>query len=87
VLDTKSPKHLEMAQGHISLSAAASKERGARLILGLGWRPAGDDGPLVGQKALGFSLGLFFFFLFFSNFEIPIQITIIHNNQTKIIYK
>jgi hypothetical protein len=37
-------------------------------------RSAGDDGPLVGQKALWFSLGLFF--SFFSIFEIPIQITI-----------
>jgi hypothetical protein len=44
------------------VGAAASKEPGARLILGLGWRSAGDDGPLVGQKALGFSLGLIFSF-------------------------
>jgi hypothetical protein len=49
-------------------------------------RSAGDDGPLVGQKALWFSLGLFFSFFF--NFRNTYSNNHkIHNNQIKIIYK
>jgi hypothetical protein len=48
---------------------AGRRRQGAQLV-------RGDVGLLVGQKALGFSLGLFFSFFFFSNFEIPIQITL-----------
>ena len=41
--------------------AAGYQGRALGFRSGSGW----DDGPLVGQKALGFSLG-FFLFLFFS---------------------
>jgi hypothetical protein len=46
VLDTKSPKYLEMAQGHISLSASRARrgERGGRL------GAAGSQGQL-GREA------------------------------------
>jgi hypothetical protein len=65
--------------------AAAAKQRSrarARLEPGRGERR-----PLHGPNGPRVMLGLVFF-IFFSNFEIPIQIIIkIHNNQIKIIYK
>jgi hypothetical protein len=65
--------------------AAAAKQRSrarARLEPGRGERR-----PLHGPNGPRVMLGLVFF-IFFSNFEIPIQIILkIHNNQIKIIYK
>jgi hypothetical protein len=67
----------EKGKGRKVVAAEQGRSAGAARVTDRSQgRPTGLLGR-VGRKALGFSLGLFFFlFCFFSNFEIPIQITL-----------